>query len=564
MSNRREFLKRALAAGFVVGSGTLRASDRRRVFVAGFSHETNTFHPVKTTSFGFAEVGRNPLPVWKDAGLTIVPGVQAHPNGGGTIEETPCREAMNRVLDSLRAALPVDAVFLRLHGAMYAEGIGPAETVLVGEVRSLVSPKVPIACTFDLHGNIPARLAQFGDILVGLKTAPHTDGAQTADLTGRILLDTLVGKVRPVSYVLPIPMMLQGEKAMTTSEPFRSLVEEARRLEREGMPGHEAKILAATIFVGCAWTDSPDTGMSVMITADGSRAAAQAAAVHLAGKVWEARHQFAYGCETAELEEGVRRALAAKESTVFLTDSGDNVTASTPGDLPIVLRHLVERKAKSAVVAGINDTPAVNRCFEAGEGKRLPLSIGATVEKRFGPPLEAEAQIVHLVKNPRLAVIRIGDIEAILADGPMAFTDASQFTPCGIDPLSRKIVVVKEGYLFPGLTRIAPRYIMLLTPGAGDMRIEHLTYTRRRKPLFPFEPDTTFDPQSISTPPTRSGAARRGRAVSEIRSHGAGLGSGSPTRNDALGGPSQTRKIAFGDPFTYSFGKRAFCELSGE
>jgi microcystin degradation protein MlrC len=293
-------------------------------------------------------------------------------------------------------------------------------------------------------------------------------------------------------------MILQGEKAMTTAEPFRSLVEEARRLEREGVPGHEAKILAATIFVGCAWTDSADTGMSVMITADGSRAVAQAAAVHLAHQVWEARHQFAYGCETAELEEGVNRALAAKELTVFLTDSGDNVTASTPGDLPIVLRHLVERKAKSAVVAGINDTPAVNRCFETGEGKRLPLSIGATTEKRFGPPLEAEAQIVRLIKNPRMAIVQIGDVEAILADGPMAFTDPGQFVPCGIDPLRRKIVVVKEGYLYPGLTRIAPRYIMLLTVGAGDMRIEHLTYIRRRKPVFPFEPDTAFDPQAAS------------------------------------------------------------------
>jgi len=498
MNNRREFLKRALAAGFVVGSGTLRASDQRRVFVAGFSHETNTFHPIKTTSFDFAEVSRNPLPIWKDTNLTVIPGIHARPNGGGTIEEKPCREAMNRVLDSLRTALPVDAVFLCLHGAMYAEGIGPAETVLVGEVRSLIGPKIPIACTFDLHGNIPARLAQFGNILVGLKTAPHTDGPQTAELAGRILLDTLAGKVHPVSYVLPIPMIQQGEKAMTTSEPFRSLVEEARRLEREGVPGHEAKILAATIFVGCAWTDSPDTGMSVMITADGSQAAAQAAAVHLARKVWEARQQFAYGCETAELEEGVSRALAAKESTVFLTDSGDNVTASTPGDLPIVLRHLVERKAKNAVVAGINDTPAVNRCFEAGEGKSLALSIGATIEQRFGPPLEAEAQVLRLIKNPRMAIVRIGDIEAILADGPMAFTDPSQFVPCGIDPLSRKIVVVKEGYLYPGLTRIAPRYIMLLTAGAGDMRIEHLTYTRRRKPLFPFEPDTTFDPQATS------------------------------------------------------------------
>jgi microcystin degradation protein MlrC len=496
LNNRREFLQRALAAGLVAGSGAVFASDKRRVFVSGFSHETNTFHPVRTESFGFSEVSHTPSVLWENPGLTLIPGVHARPTGGGTIGETCCREAMNRVLNSLRAAMPVDAVLLRLHGAMFAEGVGPAETVLVGEVRSLVGPKVPIACTFDLHGNIPARLAQFGDILVGLKTAPHTDSVQTADQAGRILLDTLAGKAHPVSYVLPIPMILQGEKAMTTSEPFKSLVEEARRVEREGVPGHNAKILAATLFVGCAWTDSPDTGMSVMITADGSRQAARAAAVYLARKIWDARREFKYGCETAELEDGVTKALAARESTVFLTDSGDNVTASAPGDLPLVLRHLVERKAKSAVVAGINDAPAVNRCFEAGVGKSVSLSIGCTVETRFGPPLQAEAQVVRLIENPRMAVVRIGDVEAILGDGPTAFTSPDQFPPCGIDPLTRKIVVVKEGYLYAALTKIAPRYIMLLTPGAGDMRIEGLTYTRRRKPLFPLDPDVAFDPDA--------------------------------------------------------------------
>jgi len=472
----------------------------KRVFVAAFSHETNTFHPLKTTKFNYYQpktTDRPYLSIWKDTGLVAVPGVSAHPAGGGTIDGPACREAMDRVLNSLRTAMPVDAVFLRLHGAMYAEGIGPAETVLVGEVRSIVGPKIPIACTFDLHGNIPARLAQFGDILVGLKTAPHRDSLQTAELAGRILLDTLLGKVHPMSYVLPIPVILQGEKAMTTSEPFRSLVEEARRMEHEGVPGHEARILAATLFVGCAWTDSPDTGMSVMVTADGSRSAARAAAVHLARRVWEARRQFSFGCETAELEEGVTRALEAKESTVFLTDSGDNVTASTPGDLPIVLRHLVERKVKSAVVAGIYDKAATTQCFEAGEGNKLRLSIGATVEKRFGPPLEAEVEVLRLVKRyPRMVIVRISDVEAILAEQPVAFTNAGQFGPCGIDPLSRKIVVVKEGYLFPGLTRIAPRYIMLLTPGSGDMRIESLTYVRRRKPAFPFEADATFDPDA--------------------------------------------------------------------
>jgi microcystin degradation protein MlrC len=402
---------------------------------------------------------------------------------------------MGRILDSLRAAGNVYGVFLRLHGAMYAEGIGPAESVLVNEIRQILGPAVPIACTFDLHGNIPAWLAGSGDILVGLKTAPHTDVAETARLAGRLLLETLKGKMRPVSYVLPIPMIVQGEKAMTTAEPFRALVEEARRIEREGIPGHSERILAATLFVGCAWTDSIDTGMSVVVTADRSRPAARTAAIHLAQRIWDARHQFAFGCESADLEKAISMALEAKETTVFLTDSGDNVTAGTPGDMPLVLRALVERKVKNAVVAGINDKQALARCIGAGEGKTLKLSIGATIEKRFGPPLETEAQVIRLITGDQpSAVIRVEEVEAILTDGPAGFTSLRHFQSCGIDPLSRRIVVVKQGYLFPDLRSIAPRHIMLLTPGAGDMRIEQLTYIRRRKPVFPFEKDATFNP----------------------------------------------------------------------
>ena len=467
----------------------------RRVFFAGFSHETNTFHPLKTTSFYYPTTDPNfSLPGWREAGLVTVPGVSAHPSGGGTIEEASCREAMARVVKSLRDAMPVDAVFLRLHGAMYAEGVGAAESVLVGEIRSVVGPKVPIACTFDLHGNIPARLADLGDILVGLKTAPHTDGGPTAELAGRILLDTLNGRARPRSYILPIPLILSGEKAMTTSEPFRSLVEEARRIEREGVPGHRERILAATLFVGCAWTDSPDTGMSVMVTADGSRKAARAAAIHLAKRIWDARTQFAFGCETAELEEGVTRALDAKEPTVLLTDSGDNVTASTPGDLPIVLRHLIERRVSGALVSGIYDPASVARCVEAGEGKTVWLSIGAFIETRFGPPLETEAHVVRLVKERRAAVVRVGGVTVVL--GPAFFGSPRDYEPFGLDPTSYKIVVTKCGYRFPGQDRIAPRHIMLLTPGSGDMRIERLTYLRRQRPALPFEKDTSFDPEA--------------------------------------------------------------------
>jgi len=285
---------------------------------------------------------------------------------------------------------------------------------------------------------------------------------------------------------------------MTTSDPFRSLVEEAGRIEKDGIPGYYQRILAATLFVGCAWTDAPDTGMSVMITADGSVQAARAAAVYLARKIWDVRHQFHFGCETAELGEGVSLALNSKEETVFLTDSGDNVTASTPGDLPLVLRHLVERKVESAVVACINDASAVKKCFNTGTGNKIRLPIGATIEKRYGPPLEAEVDIVRLIEQSRMAVVKTGGIELVLAEEPSTFTTRSQFEQCGINPLERKIVVVKMGYLYPGLSKIAQRYIMLLTPGSGDMRIEKLTYKRLRRPIFPLDPGTEFNPEKIN------------------------------------------------------------------
>jgi microcystin degradation protein MlrC len=509
MVKRRKFLRQFSSVfALAVGNDITRSvytdlrilplkNSSKRVFIAGFAHETNTFHPVNTASFRFTDSESVTLDAWKDSDLNVVAGIGAFPTGGGLIEERPCREAMDRILTSLKSELPVDAVFLQLHGAMYAEGIGHAECVLTGEIRDLIGPDIPIACTFDLHGNIPSRFGKYADIMVGLKTAPHTDRVQTAELCGKILLDTLEGRVKPVSYVLPIPVLVQGEKAMTTAEPFGSLVEEAKRIEREGIPGNKNRILAATLFVGCAWTDAPHTGMSVVITADDSSEAAQEAASYLAGKIWNSRTQFSYGCETTELEEGVTRALEAKESTVFLTDSGDNVTASTPGDLPIVLRHLVDRGVQSAVVACINDAEALNRCFEAGEGKQIHVSIGATIEKRYSPPLESEVRVIRLLQQPRMAVVKVNAIEVIITDGPSTFKTPAEFESCGIDPLKRKIVVTKMGYLYPELVKISPRHIMLLTPGAGDMRIEKLKYTRLRRPIFPLDPETRFDPDEI-------------------------------------------------------------------
>lgn len=147
--DRRRFLKdfggATLAASTGLGGVAVNPTRRRaagaetsehaakRVFWAGFAHETNTFHPVPTTTFSFREPSPGSAPTiaaWKDTGLTVVQGTSAYPEGSGTIDGRACRQAIDRIVQSLRACMPVDAVLLRLHGAMFAEGVGPAETLL--------------------------------------------------------------------------------------------------------------------------------------------------------------------------------------------------------------------------------------------------------------------------------------------------------------------------------------------------------------------------------------------------------------------------------------------------
>ncbi len=129
------------------------AGSAKRIFVAESFHETNTFHPLRTDSYSYSRIDPGfSLPGSRAASVSVARGPILRPNSGGTISESPCRQALDRVLDSLRAAGPVHGVFLRLHGAMFAEGIGPAESILVREIRRILGPEAPIACTFDLHG----------------------------------------------------------------------------------------------------------------------------------------------------------------------------------------------------------------------------------------------------------------------------------------------------------------------------------------------------------------------------------------------------------------------------
>jgi microcystin degradation protein MlrC len=287
-----------------------------------------------------------------------------------------------------------------------------------------------------------------------------------------------------------VPLLLAGESAVTEVEPARSLYRRLAEIER--VPG----IMDASLMIGCAWTDAPFTSACVLVMAERDRDLAFREAARLAAEIWAQREAFRPDVETASPEEAIARALAARESTVFLSDSGDNVTAGGAGDIPLFVERLLAAGAPDAVVAGLADAAAVEQCARAGAGARVTVSIGGKLDTVHARPLEVTGTVAHLdpPEKPSLAVLQVAGVAVVLTADRRAFASLGSFQRAGIDPLQHRIVVVKLGYLFPELRDRAPRAIMALSPGFTDLRLEQLPFQRVPRPIYPLDPQMEWQP----------------------------------------------------------------------
>jgi microcystin degradation protein MlrC len=469
-----------------------------RVAIGGIRHETNTFSPVWTeyedlrVRRGADVLDNGPQPLWAGKGVKLLPTFVASARPSGLVREAAYARLKSELLHELQAALPVDGVYLDLHGAMEVEGIGDGETDLARAVRDLVGEETLISTSFDLHGNISPAVVQLSDILTAFRTAPHRDYPETRQRALGLLARALREGLRPAAAMCKPPLLLAGESAVTEVEPAKSLY--ARLTDIEMAPG----IMDASLLVGCAWTDSPYTTTSVLVVAEGDHALARQQAAQLAREVWARRGDFSFGVETASVDEAIRRAMEARERPVFLSDAGDNVTAGGAGDIPLFVERLLALGAQDALVAGLTDPQAVHACAAVGIGAQVSLSIGGKLDREHGVPLSLHGRVQHLDpgRPPTTATVGVDGVKIILAADRRPFPDRASMAAAGVDPMGQKIVVVKLGYLFPDLYDHAPRAIMALSPGATDLRLDQLPYRRLTRPIYPLDGDWDWEPQT--------------------------------------------------------------------
>jgi microcystin degradation protein MlrC len=475
-----------------------------RILYGGIAHESNTFIPYLTEKEDFVQIREddsdyvaNIKESIEGKNVEIVFTLVADASPYGIVSRTAYESFRDEILEAAKKAGPVDGVMLQMHGALHVQGYEDAQVDFVRSLREIVGEEVIISGSFDLHGNISDALVKELNILTAYRTAPHIDGQETVKRGLNLLIKAVQNNQKPVIAHLNIPILIPGEKGITSVEPLRSLYSLLPEISsKEGL-------MDASIFVGMPWTDVMRAGMSVQVVAENPEyiARAQEEVIRLANEIWNSRKDLKFDVPTDNIDGAIQTAMAAPESTVFITDSGDNTTAGAVGDGTIVLKKLLEKGAKDAVLAGIYDREAVRACEEAGVGGIVHLSVGGKLDTVNSKPLEIIGLVKFITEQPSLedtqhrpAVVEISGLSLVLLNQRRSFISPQDFEEVGIDPLAYKIVVVKLGYLFQGLRDIAPRTIMALTPGFANQVIEDLPYQHVRRPIYPLDPEMQWVP----------------------------------------------------------------------
>ena len=469
----------------------------KRIGFGGIATESCTFSPAVTALADFtllrgatlAESGRYPF--LSDMAGQFLPLLHARALPGAPVAVDTYQQIKTEFMACLEAVLPLDGVYLDLHGAMNVAGMDDAEGDWAVSVRQIVGPDCLISASMDLHGNISERFVTAIDMLTAYRTAPHVDVLETREKACRMLLSCLEQGRQPAITRLPVPVLLPGERTSTEYEPAASIY--AALKESDARP----EILDASIFVGYVWADEPRASATVIITGFDEVVCRQEAQ-RLGQLYWDARHQFSFGVPAGSADDCIQQALAAPENGIFISDSGDNPTAGGAGDIPYMTARLLAHNVPSAIMASIVDPSAVAGCFGAGLGSRVNLSIGGKLDPLHGERLSICGDVIRLRdEDPvgrRIAVVQVDGVKVILTERRKPFHYISDFDRLDLDALAHKIVAVKVGYLVPDLKAAARRAFLALTPGAVNQDIPSLNYRRVGRPLYPLDPAMEWQP----------------------------------------------------------------------
>lgn len=223
----------------------------KKIIIAGFQHETNTFAPTKARYVDFVQGGGFPplsrgadvlkfreqnIPIGgfiqqaEQFGYQLLPVIWAGTSPSAHVEQDTYQRICDEIIASIQQH-PADAVYLDLHGAMVSEQVDDGEGEFLRRVREAVGSDIPVIASLDFHANVTQAMFAHSDALICYRTYPHVDMAQTGQRCAQLLNQIFEGKkLYKKMYKLPFLIALNAQ--CTELEPTQSCMNLLEQLEQ--------------------------------------------------------------------------------------------------------------------------------------------------------------------------------------------------------------------------------------------------------------------------------------------------------------------------------------------
>ena len=451
----------------------------KRIAMAGFVHETNTFSPVPTTYESFATrsgpltgiVDAEEMLLFKDQrfnsgcsgffaageklGFEIFPLLYTGAEPSAAVSMDAFDRIMDQLLEKLEKMGPFDGVFLDLHGAMVLEGYRDGETEILKRIRKVVGD-IPITASLDLHGNITPESFELADALVGCRTYPHEDFFETGERCAALMDARFQGKTLYKTFK-QIPFLPMLSTTSTYVDPARSVYAAIDEAEKD------SAVLCAVVMEGFPPADAEFCGPTVFAYAENAESAEKAASyleeVFLA-------HEGDFRSDLPGPKEAVARAVKLSETAdkpVILADGLDNPGGGSTSDTPWLLEALLNQDVPESALGLMVDPEAARQAFEVGEGTQVTLDLGGKLMEGQNP-VHALFEVVKLHEGEfpgtgpllkgmpmdlgKMAHLKKGNVHVVVVSERMQAADQSFFRIVGIEPSEMKILVLKSSNHF--------------------------------------------------------------------------------------------------------------------
>ena len=445
---------------------------------------------------------------------TALPLMGAMVGASGPVEHTFFLEVVDDLTSRLKAVMPVDGVFLSLHGGAIGQREDDPEGVVLERVRAIIGPNVPIVATLDLHANISTKMVENASILVVYRTNPHVDMHERGEESARHMRELLDGENATAGFV-KLPMIPPSVTQNTKSGPYADII-------AYGQSKVDARVMNVSVVSGFSLGDSVKNGMSVVVTTRDDPELAQSLAMDIAQKTWDDRHR--YVPNLTSLEDATQMALdcgrdPAMPSLLF-ADVADNPGGGGRGNTIWILKAFHEAGVQGALLGIFFDPALASEAHQLGMGETFKAVFNRDEKHELsGGVFEAEAIVEglhdgylvgthgiaagHTINLGPMALLRVGGIRIVVVSVRQQCKDTAMFECFGIDIAEACSVIVKSRGHFRAAFDLHfsdDRIVEVDVPGLTTPILTRIKYRKAPRPIFPLDPEMTWQ---IGPPPSQ-------------------------------------------------------------